>query len=35
VLARKNHNRIDELKDVIRDVTDTGAQVVGSVANNF
>ena len=35
VLARKNHSRIADIKDVIRDVTDTGAQVVGSVANTF
>ena len=35
VLARKNHSRIADIKDVIRDVTDSGAQVVGSVANTF
>jgi receptor protein-tyrosine kinase len=35
VLARKNHSRIADVRDVIRDVTDSGAQVVGSVANTF
>lgn len=35
VLARKDHSALADVKNVIRDVSASGAQVVGSVANNF
>jgi receptor protein-tyrosine kinase len=35
VLARKDHTAVADVKNVIRDVLASGAQVVGSVANNF
>ena len=35
VLARKNHTRVADTKAVIRDVHDTGAQIVGTVMNAF
>lgn len=35
VLARKNHTRLADTKNVIRDLNDTGAQVVGAIMNTF
>ena len=35
VIARKDHTRLADTKSVIRDLNDTGAQIVGSVMNAF
>lgn len=35
VLARRNHTRLADTKNVIRDLTDTGAQIVGTIMNSF
>ncbi|HJQ64690.1 MAG TPA: chain length determinant protein tyrosine kinase EpsG [Burkholderiales bacterium] len=35
VLARKNHTRLVDTKNVIRDMNDTGAQIVGAIMNSF
>jgi len=35
VLARKDHTRLADTKSVIRDLHDTGAQIVGTVMNAF
>jgi receptor protein-tyrosine kinase len=35
VVARQDHSSVADVKNVIRDVSASGAQVVGSVANNF
>lgn len=35
VLARKNHTRVADTASVIRDLSDTGAQIVGTVFNIF
>ena len=35
VLARKNHTRLADTKNVIRDLNDTGAQIVGTIMNSF
>lgn len=35
LLARKNHTRLVDTKNVIRDMNDTGAQIVGAIMNSF
>lgn len=35
VLARKNHTRVADTASVIRDLNDTGAQIVGTIFNVF
>lgn len=35
VLARKNHTRVADTASVVRDLNDTGAQIVGTVMNSF
>lgn len=35
VLARKNHTRVADTASVVRDLSDTGAQIVGTIFNVF
>jgi hypothetical protein len=35
VLARKDHTRLTDTTGVIRELSDTGARIVGTVFNSF